>query len=188
MRPRPFKLLALGIAALAALTAGAAQRSSGALRAWSGDLGTCAQKATGSHTPHVGSGGCVFVDTQTWRVIAATSAKRLGSTYTRKTADGIFLVLRVRVTNGKSKSVTLNSDIAKLEVKGDEYSPDTDGLTALQLSGKPVLFLKNLGPHVTTTAWLAYDVPKGALRKAPEVCFHEIGYGSSKGCIRVVVG
>jgi hypothetical protein len=171
----------IGIAALAGM---AAQLSSGAPRAGSRE---CAAKATGDHTPHVGPGGCVFVDTQTWRVITATSAKRLGNTYTRQTADGIFLLLRVRVTNGKSKSVSLHSDMAKVEVSGDEYDPDTNGLTALQLSGKPTLLFKKLGPHVTTTAWLAYDVPKSALRKRPEVCFHEIGFGDSKGCIRVVV-
>lgn len=127
------------------------------------------------------------MDTQTWRITASASAKRLGNTYTRQTADGIFLLVRVRVTNGKSKSVSLQSDMAKVEVKGDEYDPDTDGLTALQLSGKPTLLFKNLGPHVTTSAWLAYDIPKSALKKRPEVCFHEIGFGSSKGCIRVVV-
>jgi len=77
--------------------------------------------------------------------------------------------------------------MAKLEAKGDEYTPDTNGLTSLQLSGKPVLFLKSLGPHVSTSAWIVYDIPRSALKKQPEVCFHEIGFGSSKGCIRVAV-
>jgi Domain of unknown function (DUF4352) len=142
-------------------------------------------KATNSYTPHVCRGGRVFVDTQTWRILSVATAKRIGDSYTGSRADGIYVVVHVQVTNGKSQSVTLTSDIAKLEVNGDEYSPDSNGLTALEFSGRPILLLKDLGPHVSTRAWFAYDVPKSVLTHHPQVCFHELGFGFSKGCIQL---
>jgi hypothetical protein len=125
------------------------------------------------------------VDTQTWRVLGVGTAKRIGDQYTGSTADGRYLIVHLSVNNGKGESVTLNDDMVKLEVNGDEYSADNSGDTALDLSGAKTFLLKDLGPHVTTSGSVAFDVPPRVLREAPQVCFHEIGFGSSKGCIRL---
>jgi hypothetical protein len=81
--------------------------------------------------------------------------------------------------------VTINSDMVKLEVRGDEYSTDDNGDSALMLSGEKDVLLERPRPAVTTTGWVAFDVPKAVLREAPQACFHELGFGSSKGCIRL---
>lgn len=142
-------------------------------------------KATADNTPHVGLGGDVIVDTLDWSILGSHTAKRIGDQYTGQIADGNYLVVRLSVNNGKSQSVTLSSDQAKLEANGNEYSADTNGLTALELSGAKTFFLKDLGPGVTTTGWVVFDVPPSVLSAGPEVCFHELGFGSTKGCIAV---
>jgi hypothetical protein len=141
--------------------------------------------ATDSYTPHVGPHGSVFVDTQTWRVLGVGTTKRIGGQYTGSAADGRYLILRLSVENGKSQSVTITDDMVKLEANGDEYSVDNDGTTALELSGGKTFLLKDLGPGVTTTGVVAFDVPSRVLTEPSEACFHELGLGSSKGCIRL---
>ena len=39
-----------------------------------------------------------------------------------ETADGVFVIVGLRVQNGKDESVTINSDQVTLEVNGNEYS------------------------------------------------------------------
>ena len=124
------------------------------------------------------------MDTLTWRVGSAKHAKKLGDQYINETADGVFLIVGLRVKNGKDESVTLNSDQVTLEVGGKEYSTDSDGTTQLMFEDKESFFLKDLGPDVATTGAVAFDVPPGgAGSSSGEVCFGELGFGSTKGCI-----
>jgi hypothetical protein len=60
-------------------------------------------------------------------------------------------------------------------------------LTALQLSGGETFFLKDLGPDVSTSGSVVFDVPPSVLSSSPEVCFGELGFGPSQGCIRLSV-
>lgn len=143
-------------------------------------------RATDDNEPHVGPKGSVVVDTLTWQVLSAKKAARIGNEFTRENADGVYVIARLRVHNGKDESVTINSDIATLEVSGNEYKYDSDGTTALTLTGdQETFFLKDLGPDVRTTGFVVFDVPPSALRQKPELCFHELGFGSTKGCIRL---
>ena len=89
-------------------------------------------KATDENEPHVGRNATVIVDTLTWRVLSVRQAQELGGEFSRETPDGVYVVVKARVTNGKDESVTINSDIAQLEVAGSSYDTDTDGTTALQ--------------------------------------------------------
>jgi hypothetical protein len=96
------------------------------------------------------------------------------------------VVVKARVRNGKTESVTINSDIAELEVGGNSYATDSDGTTALQLSGdEETFFLKDLGPNVSTEGTFVFDVPRSVLNQVMEICFGELGFGSTKGCIRL---
>jgi Domain of unknown function (DUF4352) len=113
-------------------------------------------------------------------------AAELGNEFTSETPDGVYVVVKTRVRNGKDESVTINSDIAELEVAGNSCETDSDGTVAYQLSSdEEVFFLKDLGPNVSTTGTFIFDVPKSALKRAMEICFGELGFGSTKGCIRL---
>lgn len=82
--------------------------------------------------------------------------------------------------------MTINSDIAELEVAGSSYATDGDGTTAIQLGGdEEVFFLKDLGPNVSIEGTFVFDVPRSVLRQRMEICFGELGFGSTKDCIRL---
>lgn len=143
-------------------------------------------RATDDNEPHVGRNGRVIVDTLTWRVLSVRQASELGSDFSIEKPDGVYVVVKARVTNGKDESVTINSDIAELEVAGDSYATDSDGTTAVQFSwDEEVFFLKDLGPNVSTEGTFVFDVPRSALSQRMEICFGELGFGSTKGCIRL---
>lgn len=143
-------------------------------------------KATDDNEPHVGPKGSVIVDTLRWRILSAKTAPSVGNEYSREKADGIYVIAELAVHNGKNESVTINSDIVELEVGDAQYKYDSDGTVALTLTGdNETFFLKDLGPDVSTKGVVAFDVPPRTLRKKPELCFHELGFGSTKGCIRV---
>jgi hypothetical protein len=141
-------------------------------------------KATDDNEPHVGQNGSVIVDTLTWKVASVKQAKSLGNEYINETADGVFVIVGLRVQNGKDESVTINSDQVTLEVNGKEYSTDSDGTTQLMLTDDTEsFFFKDLGPDVATTGSVVFDVPQAVLAQKSEVCFGELGFGSTKGCI-----
>ena len=145
-------------------------------------------KATDDNEPHVGPNGSVIVDTLTWQVASAKQAKTIGNEYINETADGAFLIVGLQVANGKDESVTVNSDQVTLEVDGKEYSTDSDGTTNLMMTeDTESFFLKDLGPDVATTGAVVFDVPPAVLAQNPEVCFGELGFGSTKGCIALSV-
>jgi hypothetical protein len=126
----------------------------------------------------------VIVDTLEWRVVSVRSGKAIGNEFTRETADGVFVVVALEVTNGKDESVTLSSDQVSYEVSGKKYETDSDGTVALSIQDDEETFLlKDLGPDVTTEGSVVFDVPQATLQQQPEVCFGELGFGSTRGCI-----
>ncbi len=105
-----------------------------------------------------------------------------------ETADGVFLIVGLKVANGKDESVTVNSDQVTFEVDGKEYSTDSDGTTHLMMTeDTESFFLEDLGLDVSTTGSVVFDVPPAVLAHHPEVCFGELGFGSTKGCIALSV-
>ena len=93
------------------------------------------------------------------------------------------MVVSSGVTNGKSESVTIMSSMATLMIGDKSYDVDSDGDIALMLDGGKTFFLKDLGPDVTTSGQVVFDIPKASAKKKLEVCFGELGFGDSKGCI-----
>lgn len=182
----------LGVVAITAgaLVAGCADESTGSDKSSGGSDKSSAKaqtsnKATDDYTPHVGPNKSVIVDTLTWRVLGAHSAQTLGGEFAGETADGIFLVADLSVRNGKDESVTINSDQMKVSVNGKTYETDNDGTVAATLDGAESFFLKDLGPDVSTRGVAVFDVPPSVLKGNPEICFGELGFGSSQGCIRL---
>jgi hypothetical protein len=86
---------------------------------------------------------------------------------------------------GGFESVTLNSDQVTYEVNDKEYSYDSEGTFALSVVEEETSFLKDLGPDVSTRGSVAFDVPPATVRQKPQVCFGELGFGFTKGCIRL---
>src|SRR4051794_20147101 len=76
-----------------------------------GDSG-CGTKATDECTPHVGPKGKVRVDALIWQVKSATTSKSIGDQQygLGEKADGMFVVVRVKVHSTKTESETITDD------------------------------------------------------------------------------
>lgn len=87
--------------------------------------------------------------------------KTLGNTYSENTADGIYLVIKMDLTNNDVVAHTLDNSLFKLtDTLGTEYSSSNEGSTALQMSGYSTLFLKQCNPGIKKSGWLCFEVPK----------------------------
>jgi hypothetical protein len=100
-------------------------------------------------------------------------------------ADGVFVVVDLKIRSAKSESVTLTDNVFQLEVNGKTYDPDTDGTVAAMGAGENPLFLEDIGPDATTRGKVVFDVPKSALKKHPAMRFNELGLGSTHGYIKL---
>ena len=78
-------------------------------------------------------------------------------------AQGVFKVLYVVASNHQKDAVTIDANSFKLiDNKGREFSHSVEGDTALQMSNRETLFLKQINPGITVGGYVAYDVPKDA--------------------------
>lgn len=99
------------------------------------------------------------------------------------------MVADLSVRSTKGDSVTLTDNVFALEGGNDAvYSTDTEGSTAAMLSsdqGAEPFFLTDLQPDTTTTGTIVFDVPAQVLAQRPELRFSELGFGETRGYIRL---
>jgi hypothetical protein len=151
-------------------------------------------EATDDNTPHVGPNEKVTVDGLVYSLASAKTSEQLGDTSIGlgEKADGVFVVVRLRVHSTKGETATLSDDTIKLEVPdGASYSADIEGSTAALLSSggggqsEEPFFLRDVQPDTTTTGLLVFDVPPNVLNKKPELRFNELGFGETHAYIRL---
>jgi hypothetical protein len=86
--------------------------------------------------------------------------KTVGSDYSQKTADGIYLIIDVTFRNNDKEEHTLDNSLFKLtDENGTEFESSSDGETALEMEGKETLFLKECNPNITKSGLLIFEVP-----------------------------
>jgi len=91
----------------------------------------------------------------------AKFASEIGNEFSRKKADGVFLIINVTFRNNDKDEHTLDNSLFKLtDEKGTAYESSTDGETALEMSGKETLFLKQCNPNITKSGLLVFEVPQ----------------------------
>jgi hypothetical protein len=107
-----------------------------------------------------GLGETVSVGSFSYVVSTAEFAQSVGNEYTRKTADGIYLVLRIAIRNDDKKAHTLDNAMFKLvDGQGREFEASTDASTAMEMSNQGTIFLKQCQPGITTSGYLPFEVP-----------------------------
>ncbi len=94
-------------------------------------------------------------------VISVSKKQSLGNSYTKKTAQGIYYVITVKITNKGDSTATFDSSMAKMtDSQNRQFDHSTDGQIALGMSqGKVDLFLQQVQPSLTYTGDLVFDVP-----------------------------
>lgn len=148
---------------------------------------SCGFKATSDCTPRVGPDGRVRVDALIWRLKSARKSATLGDqTYgLGAKANGTFVIVRLGVKSDKDKSVTLTDDVVKLEVAGKTFDADIDGTTAAIGANEDPFLLESIGPESTVTGTVVFDVPDSLINKKLQLRFGELGFGDTKGYIRL---
>jgi hypothetical protein len=148
---------------------------------------SCGTKATDDCTPHVGEHGKVRVDALYWQVKSVKTAEEIGDmTYgLGEKADGVFVVVDLKLLSAKDESVTLTDNVFQLEVNGKTYDSDTEGTVAAVGAGDDPFFLEDVGPDATSTGKVVFDVPNSVLKKNVEMRFNELGFGTTHGYIKL---
>lgn len=152
-----FLLLIVGCTAL---LGGAANEVSkeierGAAQVESGDEGAAPEK-----TASVGDN--LTLTETTYRVTDVRTASSLGdqSIGTGVTANGVFVIANVELTNRKDEPATILGDALRLiSSNGKSYSTSDDALLAVN----DQFILEEIQPDVTERGTLVYDVPQSAV-------------------------
>jgi hypothetical protein len=147
---------------------------------------SCTTRANDDCTPEVGPNGDVRVDALNWRVTDVETAKTIGDQEygLGETATGTYVIATLKATSRHDESVDLTSEIVKLDTGGETYDADDDGMIALDGSPKPLVF-EQLGPDMTKSFRVVFDVPKSALKDSPKLRFGEVGFGQTHGFIKL---
>jgi hypothetical protein len=145
----------------------------------------CGSKATDDCTPHVGSNDSTRVDALIWRLSSVRQTATIGEQQYGggARANGIFVVLKLRVHSDKNESATLMDSTIKLETRGNTYDADNDGTIAAIGAGEEPFFLDTIGPDSDRRGTVVFDVPRSVLDHKVEVRFNELGFGSTHGYI-----
>jgi len=105
-------------------------------------------------------GDNVSVGNFIYKIESTKFAKSIGNAYSRKTADGIYLLINIRITNKSSETRILDSSLFNLlDESNSSYESSSDAQVAMEMSGKKTIFLKQCQPNIETTGWLVFEVP-----------------------------
>jgi hypothetical protein len=148
--------------------------------------------ASDDYTPHVGPKEPVTVDGIVYSMRSVKQRKSIGDPQfgADEQASGMYLIVDITAHSTKGKSATLSDNTFKVTYDGGpEYSADTDGTVALQLSGadsgSEPFFLTDIQPDGDERGKVVFDVPEAAIGKNLELRVNELGFGSSHGFIRM---
>lgn len=100
----------------------------------------------------------------TYKVTKASTAKAVGGEYNRVKANGVFVLVKMSLTNEKSEPATILEDAIRLiGGNGKNYSTSDDALFAVDDGS---FILEEIQPDVTERGTLVYDIPKNAVKGA----------------------
>jgi hypothetical protein len=108
-----------------------------------------------------------------WRVVSARTTRRIVNQYVPATARGIFVILDVRATNATRHIVSLEGDQLKLALGRSVYPVDSSAVAALELAGHRTLPHTDLGPRVTSSGLIAFDVAPTATTSRAQLCIDQ---------------
>lgn len=93
-----------------------------------------------------------------------STAKSLGSSYTKKDAQGTFYVVTLNVKNVGKETATIDSSMIKItDSQGRNFDRSIEGQTAKGLSqGKVDMFLQQVQPGLSVTGDIVFDLPDDA--------------------------
>jgi RNA polymerase subunit RPABC4/transcription elongation factor Spt4 len=86
--------------------------------------------------------------------------------FSKANAQGVFKVIKLRLTNNQKSAITVDSSSFKLvDSQGREFSHSTDAQVALASSSggtQETFMLKQVNPGITIEGFVVFDIPKDA--------------------------
>jgi len=109
-------------------------------------------------------GEAVTANDLSFTVTDISKAKSLGSSYTKKDAQGTFNVVTIIVKNIGKETATIDSSMMKItDSQGRTFDRSIEGQTAKGLAqGKVDLFLQQVQPGLSITGDIVFDLPDDA--------------------------
>jgi len=138
-----------------------------------GALVGAALESNATKPPSAPRGAALEAHGLIWRVVGARTTHRIVNQYVPATARGIYVILDVRTTNATQHVVSLEGDQLKLDLGQSVYPVDATAVAALELAGHRTLPHTDLGPKVTSTGWIAFDVVPTATRSRAQLCIDQ---------------
>ena len=87
--------------------------------------------------------------------------KSVGNEFVSETADGIYMLVNLSIKNVSKETRTLDGSLfAVTDTDGIKYEYSVAASTALEMSGKKTLLMKECQPNITTKGILAFEVPQ----------------------------
>jgi hypothetical protein len=182
--------------ALSALAVAAALAAAGC--ATTADQSSSTKQPAAEHksdkAPRVAFGQTVRVDALIWDAVSVRTAKTLGDNEfgTGATADGMFVIVRLKVHSDRNQSADLSSagdhDLVELVGGGTTTKPSIEGETAYEMAhdgGGTLDFTASISPDADKSGTVVFDVPESRLNGSLSLRFAELGFGSGHGFIRL---
>jgi len=143
------------------------------------------KNASEENTPSVGPHESVEVDDLRWRLLHAETTHTIGepSSGLGATANGIFVLVTLHVTNKKNSTATMTDEIVTLTAEKKEYKVSSSAETALIGQGGKTFLLQELTPEESLAGRAAFDVPPQVLQEHPQLRFKELGFGPTHAYI-----
>lgn len=93
-----------------------------------------------------------------------STAKSLGSSYTKKDAQGTFYVVTLNVKNTGKETATIDSSMIKItDSQGRKFDRSIEGQTSKGMAqGKVDMFLQQVQPGLSVTGDIVFDLPDDA--------------------------
>ena len=90
------------------------------------------------------------------------TAATVGNSFSKKTAQGLYYILSVKIQNNGKETKTINaSDFKITDSQGRKYDYSQDGQTAVELGeGTTDLFLQQVQPGLGVNGSIVFDIPK----------------------------
>jgi len=109
-------------------------------------------------------GEAITANDLSFTVTDISKAKSLGSSYTKKDAQGTFNVVTIIVKNIGKETATIDSSMMKItDSQGRTFDRSIEGQTAKGLAqGKVDLFLQQVQPGLSVTGDIVFDLPDDA--------------------------
>lgn len=116
-----------------------------------------------------------------WQVLEVNKQDTIGDDLSKKTAGGIFVVIKLRAElTGKDSGTVDSNQFEIIDSQDRIFEPSSEGSTAIMFSGKEELFLKQVHPNVPIEGYIVFDIAKdatGLKLKVKDLAFTSDDYG-----------